>query len=556
MLDLTEPVLPGCAPWPADLARRYRDEKLWTGETFGDVLTARAAATPDRTAVLDTAHRWTYAELDHRSRSLATGLARLGITPGDRVLVQLPNRAEFVEVVFALFRLGALPVFCLPAHRAAELVPIAEAAAATAMITSGVHQRFDYAALAETVRAQVPSLRHVLLVLDEGRQLPEKAYDIAEFRDEPVELVGPSASDVAFLQLSGGSTGIPKLIARTHDDYLYSVRRSAEICELDSDTVYLATLPVAHNFPMSSPGILGALWAGGAIAMTPDPTPATAFPLIERFGVTITGLVPPLARLWAERAEAGATPDLSSLRVLQVGGARCQDELARRIGPALGVTLQQVFGMAEGLVCYTRLDDPIDVVVSTQGRPMSEFDQIAVVDDNGNEVEPGAQGNLITQGPYTIRGYYDNPEADARSFTADGWYRTGDVVSVRSDGNLVVAGRAGDWVNRGGEKVSAEELEAHLLEHPDIRDAVIIGTPDPVLGQRICAFVQPASPEQRPTLTTVRKFVRERGVAAWKMPDAVVVVDQFPETGVGKTSRKELRQALADGAHGSRPTPA
>ncbi|MFD3705563.1 (2,3-dihydroxybenzoyl)adenylate synthase [Nocardia sp. NPDC058658] len=551
MLDLTEPVLSGCAPWPTDLARRYRDEKLWTGETFADVLTARAAATPDRTAVLDGANRWSYAELDHRSRSLATGLARLGLVPGDRVMVQLPNRAEFVEVIFALFRLGALPVFCLPAHRTAELVPIAMAAEAKAMITCGAHQRFDYAALAETVRAQVPSLRHVLLVLDQGQQLPGNAHDIAELRDAPVELTGPPAGDVAFLQLSGGSTGIPKLIARTHDDYLYSVRRSAEICELDSDTVYLATLPVAHNFPLSSPGILGALWAGGAVAMTPDPTPATAFPLIERFGVTITGLVPPLARLWTERAEAGATPDLSSLRVLQVGGARCQDELARRIGPALGVTLQQVFGMAEGLVCYTRLDDPIDVVVSTQGRPMSEHDQLAVVDDNGIEVAPGAKGNLITEGPYTIRGYYDNPEADARSFTADGWYRTGDIVSIRPDGNLVVAGRAGDWVNRGGEKVSAEELEAHLLEHPDIRDAVIVGTPDAVLGQRICAFVQPANPEQRPTLTAVRKFVRERGVAAWKMPDAVVVVERFPETGVGKTSRKELRQALA----ADRPAP-
>ncbi|MFC9965873.1 (2,3-dihydroxybenzoyl)adenylate synthase [Nocardia ignorata] len=553
MLDLTEPALAGFTPWPADLAARYRAQNLWTGETFGEVLAVRAAATPDRIAVLDTVDSWSYAELHHRARSLAAGLARLGITPGDRVLVQLPNRAEFVEVIFALFELGALPVFCLPAHRAAELVPIAEAAAATAVITCGTHQRFDYAALAATVREHVPSLRHVLLVLDQGQELPAGARDIAEFRDEPVELPGPSAGDVAFLQLSGGSTGIPKLIARTHDDYLYSVRRSAEICELDSDTVYLATLPVAHNFPMSSPGILGALWAGGAVAMTPDPTPATAFPLIERFGVTITGLVPPLARLWTERAEAGDTPNLSSLRVLQVGGARCQDELARRIGPALGVTLQQVFGMAEGLVCYTRLDDPIDVVVSTQGRPMSEFDQIAVVDDNGVEVAPGEQGNLITQGPYTIRGYYDNPDADARSFTADGWYRTGDIVSIRPDGNLAVAGRAGDWVNRGGEKVSAEELEAHLLEHPGIRDAVIVGTPDPVLGQRICAFVQPADPEQRPTLTSVRKFVRERGVAAWKMPDAVVVVDDFPATGVGKTSRKDLRQALADGAHADRP---
>lgn len=547
-MALTVP--PSFTPWPSEEARRYRELGCWTGETFGDLLDARAAATPEAVAVVDDAHRWTYAELDHRSRSLATGLARLGIGRHDRVLVQLPNRAEFVEVIFALFRLGALPVFCLPAHRQAELVPIATASAATAMITTGVHQRFDYAALADSIREQSPTLRHVLVVADDPEQrLPQGARRIDEFRDEPDELPPVDASDVAFLQLSGGSTGIPKLIPRTHDDYLYSVRRSAEICELDSDTVYLATLPIAHNFPMSSPGILGALWAGGTVAMTPDPTPATAFSAIEKFGVTITGLVPPLARLWVERAEAGSTPDLSTLRVVQVGGARCQEELARRIGPALGVTLQQVFGMAEGLVCYTRLDDPIDAVIATQGRPMSEHDRLEVVDDDGAEVPPGGDGNLITQGPYTIRGYYDNPEANARSFTAEGWYRTGDMVRVRPDGNLVVLGRAGDWVNRGGEKVSAEELEEHLLAHPGIRDAVVVGTPDRILGQRISAFVQAADPEHQPTLATVRAFVRERGVAAWKMPDSVVVVDRFPETGVGKTSRKELRQLLAEGTH-------
>ncbi|MGW0005610.1 (2,3-dihydroxybenzoyl)adenylate synthase [Nocardia grenadensis] len=546
---MPSPALPGITPWPPDQIDRYRAEKLWTGETFGSLLTARATASPEAIAVVDAANRWTYAELEHRSRSLATGFARRGIRPRDRVLVQLPNRAEFVEVIFALFHLGALPVFCLPAHREAELIPIATASGAVAMVTCDRHQRFDHAALADTVRREVATLRHVLLVADDpAHEFAEGAADLADYRDEPGELAGPDAGDIAFLQLSGGSTGIPKLIPRTHDDYLYSVRRSAEITELGPDTVYLATLPIAHNFPMSSPGILGALYAGGTVAMTPDPTPSTAFAAIERFGVTITGLVPPLARLWVERAEQGGElPDLSSLQVVQVGGARCPDELARRVGPALGVTLQQVFGMAEGLVCYTRLDDPIDVVVGTQGRPMSEYDRIRVVDDADADVTPGADGNLLTQGPYTIRGYYDNPEADARSFTADGWYRTGDIVTLRPDGNLVVKGRAGDWVNRGGEKVSAEELEAHLLEHPGIRDAVIVGTPDPVLGQRICAFVQPLDPQTPPTLTTVRTFVRERGIAAWKMPDAVVTVAEFPETGVGKTSRRDLRRLLAEG---------
>lgn len=549
---MPQPALPGFTPWPQDQADRFRHERCWTGETFGNLLTGRAESTPDAIAVVDANHRWTYAELDRRARSLATGFRRLGIEPRDRVLVQLPNRAEFVEVIFALFHLGALPVFCLPAHREAELIPIGTASGAVAMITCDRHQLFDYAALADKVRGEVASLRHILLLTDNpDHEFADGAADLADFRDEPGDLPEVDAAEVAFLQLSGGSTGIPKLIPRTHDDYLYSVRRSAEITELGPDSVYLATLPVAHNFPMSSPGILGVLYAGGTVAMTPDPTPSTAFAAVERFGVTITGLVPPLARLWVERAEKGGElPDLSTLRVLQVGGARCPDELAKRVGPALGATLQQVFGMAEGLVCYTRLDDPLDVVVGTQGRPMSEYDRIKIVDDTDAEVAPGTDGNLMTQGPYTIRGYYDNPEANARSFTADGWYRTGDIVALRPDGNLVVKGRAGDWVNRGGEKVSAEELEEHLLEHPGIRDAVIVGTPDPVLGQRICAFVQPSDPETPPTLTTVRAFVRGRGIAAWKMPDAVVTVAEFPETGVGKTSRRDLRRLLAE-SHGA-----
>ncbi|MEV0246183.1 AMP-binding protein [Nocardia sp. NPDC050712] len=541
--------LPGFTPWPPAEAELYRSLGYWTGETFSDLLAARAARHPDAVAVVDTAQRWTYAELQTRAQELATGFAELGIRPRDRVLVQLPNIAEFVEVIFGLFQAGALPVFCLPAHRQAELVPIAQASGAVALITCHHHQLFDHAALAETVRGAAAELDHVIVVADRGAAAPAGTVGLDELRRTPGEFPVLDAAEVAFLQLSGGSTGIPKLIPRTHDDYLYSVRRSAELCGLDSGSVYLAALPVAHNFPMSSPGILGALFAGGTVALAADPTPSTAFAAIERFGVTISGLVPPLARVWAERAEAGTPHDLSSLRVLLVGGARCPDELARRIGPALGVTVQQVFGMAEGLVCYTRLDDPEEVIMGTQGRPMSDLDQVAVVDADGAPVAPGADGMLITKGPYTIRGYYNNPEANERSFTAEGWYRTGDVVALRPDGNLVVKGRDGDRVNRGGEKVSAEELEEHLLEHPAVRDAAIVSVPDAALGERTCAFVLATDPAAAPTLAELRKFVRERGVAAWKLPDLVQVVDSFPETGVGKTSRRALRAALSERAN-------
>nr|WP_221247002.1 AMP-binding protein [Gordonia humi] len=511
----------------------YRDRGLWRAETFDDVLAARAGDPDlaDRVAVVDAERSLTYRELDGRVGRLAAAFADLGIVPGERVIVQLPNVVAYVETVFALFRARALPVFGLPAHREAELVGIAQESEAVAMIHPGVLHGYDHAGLARTVAEQAPTLRHVI-DLDELAALDAAPRDHG--RSDP--------SEVAFLQLSGGSTGTPKLIPRTHDDYLYSVWRSNEVCGVTADTVYLVVLPASHNFPMSSPGILGAVYAGGSTVLSPSPTPSVAWPLVERERVTMVGLVPPLARLWTETAESGTEHDISSLETIQVGGARCPDELARRIGPALGVTLQQVFGMAEGLVCYTDLDAPIEVVTTTQGRPMSEYDQIRLVDEDGVPVESGP-GLLEVQGPYTIRGYWNG--VAATSFAADGWYRTGDVVELADGGELIVRGRSGDRINRGGEKVSAEQLEEHLLEHSAVRDVIVVAIDDEYLGERTCAYVIAADGEPAPKLPTLRAFARGRGLAEWKLPDSVVVIDAFPETGVGKVSRRRLRETLA-----------
>lgn len=331
------------------------------------------------------------------------------------------------------------------------------------------------------------------------------------------------------------------------------MRASAEICRCDADTVYLVVLPVAHNFPMSSPGILGVLHAGGRIVLAPRPNPSTVFPIVAAEAVTFTAVVPPLAAVWVQAA-GRTTHDLSSLQVLQVGGAKCNVELARRIGPALGVRLQQVFGMAEGLVNYTRLDDPDELVLTTQGRPISPADEIRVVDPEDpaeHDVAPGEIGLLLTRGPYTIRGYYNAAEHNATAFDAAGFYRTGDLVRRTPDGYLVVTGRVKDQINRGGEKVAAEEIENHLLAHPAVLDAVVVALPDAYLGERSCAFVRLAE-DRTATGAELRRFVRSRGVAAIAVPDRVRIVTDFPATGVGKTSRKDLRATIA-AAHGGGP---
>ncbi|ASR37273.1 (2,3-dihydroxybenzoyl)adenylate synthase [Prauserella marina] len=527
--------------WPEEFAARYREAGYWNGQTFGELLADRAHRSPDRVAVIDGTRRWTYRELDERANAIADGLAALGIRRGDKVVVQLPNIGEYYELLFALFRLGALPVFALPAHRFAEIGYFCEFTEAVAYVIADRHGGFRYTELADKVTAAVPGLRHVIVVGEAG---PYLAYESLAAKRATGVLSGPSASDLAFLQLSGGSTGTPKLIPRTHDDYLYSVRESARICELTEDSIYLVVLPAAHNFPMSSPGSLGVFFAGGTVVLAPSPAPDVAFPLIESERVTITAVVPPLALAWLRAAETSEN-DLSSLRVLQVGGAKFSEEAARRVGPELGVTLQQVFGMAEGLVNYTRLDDSGDVLVSTQGRPISPDDEIRIVDDEDRDLPRGTEGNLLTRGPYTIRGYYRAAEHNASAFTEDGFYRTGDVVRMTEEGNLVVEGRAKDQINRGGEKVAAEEVENHLLANEAVHDVAVVSMPDDFLGERTCAFVIPASGAE-PKPVTLRRFLRERGLADYKLPDRIRLVAEFPSTPVGKVSKAALRRAITE----------
>ncbi|MCP6684136.1 (2,3-dihydroxybenzoyl)adenylate synthase [Bacillus nakamurai] len=530
-------MLTGFTPWPKELEDQYRKNGCWKGETFGGVLKERAALYGNRTAVTCGDAHWSYKELDERADRLAAGLYKLGIRKEDRVVIQLPNIAEFFEVIFALFRLGALPVFALPSHRSSEITYFCEFAEAKAYIIPDTHSGFDYRGLARQVKDKLPSLEHVIVAGE-----AEEFQQLSRLHTEPLRLEEVSPAEVAFLQLSGGSTGLSKLIPRTHDDYIYSLRLSAEICGLDDQSVYLAALPTAHNYPLSSPGVLGTLYAGGRVVLSPTPSPDDCFPLIEQENVTITALVPPLAMVWMEAAGSRRN-DLSSLQVLQVGGAKFSAEAARRVKTAFGCTLQQVFGMAEGLVNYTRLDDPEDIIVNTQGKPMSPFDEVRVIDDDGRDVEPGETGHLLTRGPYTIRGYYKAPKHNERSFTADGFYQTGDIVRLTPSGYIVVEGRAKDQINRGGEKIAAEEVENHLLAHPAVHDAAMVSMPDDFLGERSCVFVIPKGETPKPG--ELKAFLRKRGLAAYKIPDRIEFISSFPQTGVGKVSKKDLRETIA-----------
>nr|WP_272886009.1 (2,3-dihydroxybenzoyl)adenylate synthase [Stutzerimonas stutzeri] len=528
--------------WPAAFAERYRQAGYWIGEPLSHMLAVQVETQPDAVAVVCGERQLSYAELDALSSNLAQRLANHGLGQGDRALVQLGNQAELYIVFFALLKAGIAPVNALFSHSRLELHAYAEQIRPRLLIASRLHPLFqnDDLFLAE-LQQRVPELDTPLLYADGQAQRSLAAWlqPVAAERD----FAPTPADEVAFFQLSGGSTGTPKLIPRTHDDYYYSVRRSVELCGFDRDTRYLCALPAAHNFPLSSPGALGVFVAGGRVVLAADPGPASCFPLIAAQRVDVAALVPPALSLWLQAAPGHET-ELASLRLLQVGGARLPDAQARRIPQVLGCRLQQVFGMAEGLVNYTRLDDDDAHVYLTQGRPMSPDDEVRVVDRDGRPVAPGQTGALLTRGPYTIRGYFQSPEHNAQAFDAEGFYRSGDLVQLRADGYLVVVGRIKDQINRGGEKIAAEEVENLLMAHPAVTHAALVSMPDETMGEKSCAFVVSADPALKGV--ALRRYLRGLGLADYKLPDRIERVAALPMTAVGKVDKTRLRRHLAE----------
>jgi len=539
---------PDITPWPEADAARYRSQGLWEDRTLGEYLLDAADARPEKVALVSGDTRMTYRELIARMDEAAERLLGLGIAPGQRVLVQLTNDWPFVVFTLACFRAGIVPVMALPAHRSHELTYLAEHSDAVALVVPSSIKDFDHQELAERIAREVGSVRWIL-VDGEPRGDALDLRHLLRLEGDPgararMDAARPHPDSPACFLLSGGTTGLPKLIVRTHNDYAYNVRATSAVTGVDETTVYLGTLPASHNFPLACPGVLGALFAGGSSVMLPSPEPVRAFATIQREGVTLAAAVPAVAQRWLEHHHDHGGSVLESLRVLQVGGSRMPDELAARVGPELGATLQQVFGMAEGLINMTRLDDPEEVIISTQGRPVSEADEIRIVDEEGREAPDGVAGSILTRGPYTPRGYFRAAEHNSRAFV-DGWYSSGDIVMRRPDGNLVVLGRDKDIINRGGEKISAEEVENIVYRLPEVDLAAAVSMPDPVLGERLCLFVTILIGDPL-TLDDVRAFLTAQGLAAFKLPERIEVVDSMPLTKVGKIDKRALREAIAE----------
>jgi 2,3-dihydroxybenzoate-AMP ligase len=549
-------MLEGCAPWPEALARSYAAAGVWEGLSVLQMVERTARQHPGKVAIVYGSERITYEDLLGRVRAFATGLLRLGLLPRDRALLQLPNRPEFVVTYLALNAIGVIPVMALAAHRHAEVRHFLAASGAKAWFVADALGSFDFRPMAQQLAPEAPALRHVVVAGEAAPgqlrwdALPEEPDADALFSATP----GPS--EVSTMLLSGGTTSLSKLIPRTHDDYVLNARLCSEVGGFDADTVFMAILPLGHNYNLASPGMLGTFYRGGTLVIATSTDLQEVFTTIGRERVTVVAAVVPLVTNWLNQQVAKRF-DLSSLRVIQNGGARQAPELRARVRSELDCIPQEIYGTAEGLINMTRLDDPDPLLLESSGAPVSELDEIRVLDDAGREVPDGEAGELVTRGPYTICGYYNAPQVNASAFTADGFYRMGDIVRKRGR-YVYTEGRRKDLINRGGEKISCEEVENLIFGLPQVRQVSLVAMPDPVFGEKACACVV-LQPDGQLTFEEMITHLKRQSIATFKLPERLELMQAFPVSPVGKILKRELReivvQRMAAGAQGSASIP-
>jgi 2,3-dihydroxybenzoate-AMP ligase len=541
-------MLEGFVPWPPEYMKRYREAGYWEELTLAEKFEQVVARAPDKEALVCEGTRVTYREMQAKINRLALHFLQIGLRPGDRVVFQLPNIAEFVYAWFGLVKVGIIPIMSLPPHRNAEIGYFLKHSGAVGYAIPSEFRRFNYAAMAAELKAEAPDLKHIIVA---GDKVPAGMISLNELLNTPIEdkypndylkKFRPDPYDVALIHLSGGTTALPKLIPRTHNDYVYNAKQSGDVAGLDRDTVFLAVLPIAHNYTLGSCGMLGTWFHEGRVVVDAATDAASVFSLVEKEKVTHVAAAVPLVVLWLNSKEA-TQYNVSSLRVIQNGGARLAPELRKRVREVFGCMPQEVYGTAEGLLNYVRLDDPEDMVMNSSGRPVSEADEVKVIDDNGKTLPLGERGELAVRGAYTIRGYYKAPDHNKTAWTEDGFYKTGDLVRMNAQGHIFTEGRKKDVINRGGEKINVEEVENLILAYPKVKNVAIVAMPDPVFLERACAYVIPKEGETI-AFKELTDFLLTKNIAKFKLPERLEVVTEFPLSPAGKILKRDLREDI------------
>jgi non-ribosomal peptide synthetase component E (peptide arylation enzyme) len=543
--------------YPAqDDLRRYVEAGLFGRETLPEAFAESFHRNAKHTAVCGPEGTLTYGKLDQLTDRAGAALLRLGLKPLDRVMFQLGNSTEFLIAFIGCLKAGLIPVCTLAAHRENEIGYLARHAQARGHIVQG-DEKFDLVGFASELKARIPSMHVVLSTRGAARHGVPRLEDLMQNEDPAqaprrLQDVPRDPFQAAVFQLSGGTTGVPKLIPRFHNEYAYNMRAVARYMDYRRDDVMYMPLPMVHNANMAcawGPILL----VGAAFAVTPQVTPEATIQMLRECRPTwlAAGVKQALIRLKAAIDASGMT--LERVRGVWTINA------AKYTRDALGVPGCHIFGMAEGLIMFTRESDPPEAREQTVGKPVCELDQVRLLGLSSEEdVAPGQVGELAIKGPYTIHGYYDAPERNQQAFTRDGFYRSGDLMSARVIGGAtyyVFEGRLKDVIDRGGEKVNCEEVELALADHEAVAEAGVVGMPDPGLGERVCAFVT-LRPGFSPGEVGVAQFAQHLealGFAKYKWPERVEIMDSLPATNVGKPDKAELRRIAQGFSKESRP---
>ncbi|SNT16094.1 (2,3-dihydroxybenzoyl)adenylate synthase [Rhodococcoides kyotonense] len=536
--------------YPEDRAQRYRDSGAWSSEPTGRRFHDIAVRYPERMAVITVDGSMTYAELDRRTDAIAAGLIDMGFARLEPVLFQLTNRLETVLAWYGCIKAGLVPVATLAAHRMHEIGHVSTAVGAVLHIVEAGLPSFDLVEFAHNHAAGSTTVRQVISVGGgDARRLEDIGLGIDPARArEAVESVEAQTDpqDVVAFQLSGGTTGVPKVIPRIHAEYWNNALLYAQRLEWTCDSRVAHLIPIIHNAGISCG--LHASHAVGACLVLATADPRSAFDLMESAHATDV-------LIGHGHYQAVLDPDFDRLRGhlrrVVLSGAKVSPELMNRVDDGETHWAGQLFGMSEGLFTVTPVSSPRHARLSTVGTPVSKDDEVRILDP-GTEIElpDGEVGELCCRGPYTISGYFAAPEHNRTAFTSDGFYRTGDLASVSvidGDRYVTIEGRIKDLINRGGEKINAEELEVLLVEHPAIVSAAVVAMPDPRLGERTCAYL--VSLGDPLTLSEIQDHLTRLGVAKFKWPERLEWLDELPRTNVNKIDKKRLRVEIADKVH-------
>jgi len=526
-----------------DLVARYEQSGHWGSETFSTILAARAAAHPDRVALVDRGRRVTYAELRARIDRVSAGFAAFGIGRGDVVTIQLPNWAEFAYVFFALERLGAVANQIGPDFRSREVDYILRFSESRAFVCPASFKGFDYVKMISELRPGLPDLKAVCVLGGPAGAAGLVSLDalVENAGAVPPPSAGQRGNDVMRMAFTSGTTGNPKGVIHSHNTTLSTCRTLNADMRVTQDEVFLVYLPLGLNWGYLT--LVQSVMAGARAVLLDQFSARAALELIQRERVTYIPTAP--ASIIAMLNEPDlARFDLASLRVIITGGASCPIETIREFRARMYGHLIELYGMLEtGFHTYTRLDDDPEAVTGTVGTVSSGLG-LRLIDESGRDVAPGAEGEIAALGPSVHLGYHKNPTANAELFTADGWFRTGDLGQFDRAGNVKIVGRLKEMINRGGKKFFPREIEEILYTHPKILHAAIVGIPDPRLGERNCLCVIPR-PGQTLTLDEMVGYLKD-SVATYKLPEAIEVFDELPFTPTGKIQRHVLARRVLE----------